>query len=627
MGNEAVYNDNFLFINKGVKDIGVRNQNQDFAVRSHVNRPYRRWQRRLRDKALKLNGAFPRRWPQTSSSPFGTLTPRPNLPLQSERVSARQQPGTCARQSTTSTWRAGPAPAYRERLQEAQPTRHIRGHTPGLSPPFTEPDPLQPRGPTRDPSVQPLSLLGNGSSDPFSAAALPITALHHELIRFWEYRFYMALCPPGQSPRFAITANSMWLAEIRGAVADRTQLHAIFASALTYMLRTMPPSQDKRKASSMTYEHRVACLSSLRSLMAHEQSMLDLGTLRAIYLAAMMHFFAGEVEECDLHAKAMFSIVSRLGGLGSLDQTLALRLVILDTMLAHGLLQRPRFSTSEWNPGPWSKQTFVTPFGFSSSLHFEDYMLQNSPIHPDIPSGLRPYLKGHREVLCAGHLARRLRHPSTQAAQTSAMLSDGIQQWILVRRYAVSAHCISLYHDLPEWKSCQSPGEEEGKPHVDVNVDLQQSLCLAIEYCQRVIFLCAWEKVAVYIPFHHLRTSLTRVLRGLKEDTAASGLGLEEHGEALFFLFFVGAVGEELALVDFDSGKTNTNTNTTTVATATETSAAGLLSDRWFSKHMAIVAVKIGCVEFDATKALLSRFLYDAIALDRTLEALIAGRG
>ncbi|KAK5281542.1 hypothetical protein LTR40_004678, partial [Exophiala xenobiotica] len=55
MGNEAVYNDNFLFINKGVKDIGVRNQNQDFAVRSHVNRPYRRWQRRLRDKALKLN--------------------------------------------------------------------------------------------------------------------------------------------------------------------------------------------------------------------------------------------------------------------------------------------------------------------------------------------------------------------------------------------------------------------------------------------------------------------------------------------------------------------------------------------------------------------------------------------
>jgi hypothetical protein len=358
--------------------------------------------------------------------------------------------------------------------------------------------------------------------------------------------------------------------------------------------------------------------------MAQEQSILDLGTLRAIYLAAMMHFFAGEVEECDLHAKAMFTIVSRLGGLGSLDQTLALRLVILDTMLAHGLLQRPRFSTSEWDPGPWSTQTFVAPFGLSSSLHFEDYMLQNSPIHPDIPSGLRPYLKGHREVLRAGHLARRLRHPSTQAAQTSAMLSDGIQQWILVRRYAVSAHCVSLYHDIPEWDCCQCPGEEEGKSHGDVNVALQQSLCLAIEYCQRVIFLCAWEKVAVYIPFHHLRTSLTRVLRGLKEDTAASGLGLEEHGEALFFLFFVGAVGEELGLVDFDSRKTNTNT---AAAAATATSAAGLLSDRWFSKHMATVAVKIGCVEFDATKALLSRFLYDAIALDRTLAALIAGRG
>jgi hypothetical protein len=363
--------------------------------------------------------------------------------------------------------------------------------------------------------------------------------------------------------------------------------------------------------------------------MAQVQSILDLGTLRAIYLAAMMHFFAGEVEECDLHAKAMFTIVSRLGGLGSLDQTLALRLVVLDTMLAHGLLQRPRFLTSEWDPGPWSKQTFVAASSrLSSSLHFEDYMWQNSPIHPDISSELRPYLKGHREVLCAGHLARQLRHPSTQATQTSAVLSDGIQQWILVRRYAVSAHCVSLYHDIPEWDCCQCPGEEEGRPHCDVNVALQQSLCLAIEYCQRVIFLCAWEKVAVYIPFHHLRTSLTRVLRGLKEDTATSSC-LEEHGEALFFLFFVGAVGEELALVDFDSGKTNMDTNTTTAATATATatSAAGLLSDRWFSKHMATVAVKIGCVEFDATKALLSRFLYDAVALDRTLEALIAGRG
>ena len=109
----------------------------------------------------------------------------------------------------------------------------------------------------------------------------------------------------------------------------------------------------------------------------------------------------------------------------------------------------------------------------------------------------------------------------------------------------------------------------------------------------------------MYIPFHHLRASLTRLLRGMKDAACL------EHGEALLFLFFVGAVGEELALVD--SGNT------------TPTTSAGL-SDRWFSKHVTTVAVKTGCVEFDATKALSSRFLYDAVALNQTLEALIAKR-
>lgn len=229
-------------------------------------------------------------------------------------------------------------------------------------------------------------------------------------------------------------------------------------------------------------------------------------------------------------------------------------------------------------------------------------MSPDSPVHPDISFGMQHYLNGHREVLCAGHLAHQLRQTSTRATQTSTMLSDGIQQWILVRRYAVSAHYVSLYHDIPRWES----SSWEAKSYSAVNVDLQQSLCLTIEYCQRVIFLCAWERVAVYIPFHHLRISLTRLLRSMTDAACL------EHGEALLFLFFVGAVGEELALVD--SG----NTTTTTAATP-----AGL-SDRWFSKHMATVAVKLGSVEFDATKALLSRFLYDAVALDQTLEALIA---
>jgi hypothetical protein len=63
-------------------------------------------------------------------------------------VSARHQPGTCAPQSTTSTWRAGPAPANRERLKEAQPTKtYSRAYSRSITGGPTQPYHLHPPSP------------------------------------------------------------------------------------------------------------------------------------------------------------------------------------------------------------------------------------------------------------------------------------------------------------------------------------------------------------------------------------------------------------------------------------------------------------------------------------------------
>lgn len=603
----------YVFINKRTEDVGKKDSDEDFVIRSHVHGEHRRQQRHARNKALKLSSLYGRRWPQRS----GTLTAvtRPALPTETYlRSPGRQSSGP--KQSTGKfNWRPGAAPVPRgQSLVDTDPIDEETGsrqQLPKAIPATTLA--LAKTSRARPPNANyppgPLSHLGSGSSDPFSAAAVPITALHHGLIEFWEHRFLRAVCPSGENPGWMKTTQALWLDEIRGALSTPARIHGLFAAALLFMQHTMMgPSREKRKIASTAIEHKVACLSSLRDAMVQPNLKV---VLKAMYIAATMHFIAGEIFECNLHAKAIAALVKQIGGVGRLDQILILQLFILDTNLAYVLLQRPRLPTSDWEPAPWPEQPFAgrahsllaTPDFASAQDDDNDVCVSlDDPYHLDVPASLQTYLQSHREVVYARHLAQQLERmshgTSGPVVRTATKLSEDIQLWTRMRRFALSSQCMSLYFDIPERHSAQ----RDFSTLTMVEFDLHQSMCLAAEYCKRIIFRENWEQVYVDIQFVHLRRSLTRVLDGIRDA------GELQHGEALFFSFFVGAAGEELMLVDPPGAATDG------------------LSTRWFSRHMAVLAIRLGVFEVEKTKALLRQFLYDACALDLPLKALIAQR-
>ncbi|KAI1612830.1 hypothetical protein EDD36DRAFT_487883 [Exophiala viscosa] len=568
----------YLFINKKIEDIGKKDAEEVSVIRSHVHGEHRRWRRQARIKALKRDTKYPRCWPQTCGTLSGPAT-KPASPTQTDRRSTAHPTERPNQRESDSNRRGGPAPApfhksrtptdnISKNLEKSAPPRR---QSPATSPSLARASLSRPLRSSQNHLPGPSSLLGSGSSDPFSAAALPITALKHDLINFWQYRFLRAVCPSGDNPGWMERTKVMWLEEIRAALAIEVQLHGLFAGALVFMIQGMSLSQERRQVASLAIQHKVSCLRSLRDAMT--QPKLRFQVLKGMYIASTMHFFAGEIIEADLHAKAIAALVKQVGRLGRLDRLLTFQLVILDMNLAYVFLQRPRLATSDWEPGSWAEQQFA---GFHK--------------HSQAPASIRmsthPYLQSHRETLYAKHLVQQIAQVNSisgKLTQTATRLSEDIQGWIRVRRFALSSQCLSLYFDIGQ----QIPSQQNATTQSIMAIDLQQCLCLGLEYCKRIIFLNSWEQVNVEIQFAHLRHPLARIL-----DRMADVGTLEKHVEILFFLFFVGAVGEELGLI----------------GPMEAASAAANSPTRWFSKHMAIMAVRLGLLEFEETKAPLPCF-------------------
>ncbi|OAP61245.1 hypothetical protein AYL99_03446 [Fonsecaea erecta] len=605
---------NYLFVVKNAENIrGRRDKDEAFAINSHVA-THKEREKRRRAKVLKDETLFNTGAPTGQRSGNSSTTPDP---VESkEAVLHGDDEGQGSRTAHVSKWRVRLV-GGRRRLAESQllPLSAKRSaQSPGSSR-----SPRAERGfPTRANDVQPqetyrhcdvepnpLTLLGNGSSDPFAAAALPINALDNNLIQFWELRFMRSLWPSGISAASSKAARSAWVEELREAIASQVQLHAMFAGASIYVSRIMHQSPLKSKILSTALRHKIACLSSLQGLV--NGRALGINTLKGAYLAAMMHFFAGEFPESRTHSEAVRLLVAEGGGLGQLPWTLVLRIVLMDNLSSHLFMRPPSFAIWEWDPGPWNQQPFANSqrvLDVARAQSRDMPLLKGEAIfHKSLDSSLRHYLAGHREILLSRHIAQALNPNDGGGCDTNASdtkTADAIQSWVHVRRYAVSAFCMLMYHDIVDRYSRYTNMSARRR----LEYELEKSLCLAFEYCQRTIFVFSWERIAMYIPFHHLRAELTLVLQHLSELER-----LEEYGEVLLYLFFVGAVAEELGDRFF-----------------TDESRDRGLSEGWFSRHMAALGGKIGVFEFENSKRLFQLFLYDAPVLDPVLETLLAKR-
>ncbi|KIX96833.1 uncharacterized protein Z520_07553 [Fonsecaea multimorphosa CBS 102226] len=607
---------NYLFVVKNAENIKGRDKDEAFAINSHVA-THKEQEKRRRAKALKNQTLLDKSWSHATQRSGNSSTTTPDSVESAEAVPKGDDEGRRSQTPHILKWKVDSTSARRRpaEIQRLPPPANHSQRSPRYSRSaeaeygtLLRADAVQSQESDRIRSVypHPLTLLGNGGSDPFAAAALPINALNNHLIQFWELRFIRSLWPSGTSAAAAKTARSAWVEELQGAIASRAQLHAMFAGASIYVSRTMQQSPLKKKMLSAALEHKIACISLLKGLV--NARALEINTIKGAYLAAMMHFFAGEFLESRTHFEAVRLMVAEAGGLGQLPWTLVLRIVVMDNMSAHLFLRPPKFAIWEWDPGPWNQQSFAHS---RRVLDIARSQCRNVPLlkseetfHKKLDAALRHYLASHREILFSRNIAHALAPNDgggNDIVTPDAETADEIQSWAHARRYVVSAFCMVMYHDIVDRYSRYTNMSARRR----LECELEKTLCLAVEYCQRIIFLFTWEQIAIYVPFHHLRAGLSRVLEYVSE----LGDGLEEHGQVLLYLFFVGAVAEELGDVFFADENRNRG-----------------LSELWFSRHMAALGEKIGVSGFEDSKRVFQLFLYDAPVLDPVLETLLAKR-
>ena len=129
-------------------------------------------------------------------------------------------------------------------------------------------------------STSPVQLLGKGSSDPFAAAALPISATVNELMHYSRKWYVHWRWPTEGSAHEQSSAVTIWKDDMKNAIGNEANFHAVLALAFQYMsqLRRDSPvnprlastveSGTKSPASKASVGN---CKTMLRALMSSRQ--------------------------------------------------------------------------------------------------------------------------------------------------------------------------------------------------------------------------------------------------------------------------------------------------------------------------------------------------------------------
>jgi hypothetical protein len=628
------YTGPFLFVNKNATNLRSRQKDEVFAVRSHAMQIARRSRKPSKAEGSKpliekapgevnlarseeveepsqgqSTGPTERRAIGQAQPSLGSTVsrtpvsePRPtnsrssSTRLQTARISsaARSQPRAAATQVTTTT------PVLAQLLVS------IVAHTMGSGP---------------------STPLGISSSDPFSAAALPISSFFNSLLQFWRLAYMSNFWPS------AIYLDPMheipqlvddW---IRTAVTSNpAMLHGLFAGTLSFITNYLPASAATPVLWARGMHHHGKCLEFTRSRLAM-QGVSGEEALGMIHQSTTFSFHCGDFDASSVHRVASARILNTLEhGLESVHPVLKSLLIICDTLIATHKPKRPSLDVEFWAPGSWHDEDSLRPFDASFDFDPSDYTQSDrdllfftepvyGPESEDITVQIQGLVSLQREALCACDLAARL------TASEGVASADPIYSWLALRHYALVCHCASLYMDMME---CE-PDPHTIPLSLHLRTVLPSCILLATTYSFQLIMRCNMESHCMsYIPFHHLRSRLTLMMtlmgearRMLSEDM------LRVPTETLLFLFFAGAVAEEIneQLLRFSSA------DPSQYGAAPATPApANLLHMRWFSVHFSMVLQRLGIADWEAAQDVLGKFVYDERTMDRHVQVLVGKR-
>lgn len=537
---ESSYKGSLLFVNRDATNVLQRDEAEAFAVNSHVSSTYRHWFRNNRSgQTLSVDGASAsKRSPATYQNRNGNISDR----NASKRTTARHLNGF--RQA----WRASKAP---ENLA------YTRSHH--LWPENTQQQNILP-------THSPQTLLQSGNSDPFNAAATPMTALHIELINNWQHRYYYYLTPQGASATARQASAQTWQHEVRQSISHEMLLHGIFAGALVFL--SAHPSISPAELHRRSIFHQGRCLRLIRESISRGEVFPE--TLQAVAFAAVLDFFKRDIPACEVHVQAMKSLTDFQGGLAALPVATRPKLYLSDLEIADSCLRRMMFHVSTWGVGSWATEKNTLSAEESMSLEmYETY--ETSKYHDTLPPHLIPLISHHREVLLVHNLALEL-------VPRNEPLADRIFHWLHTRKLALIATTLDVHLDIVEVSPAASC--------------IEASIPLAINYAQRLIIDARYESI-VGIPIHNL----ARTLAPLSADVLAVPRDPAER-VCLLWMLFVGACVEMLRAETMQNPRT------------------------WFISRFAVLAREMEITNVGAVECF-ETFLYDEKALGGLLRRLL----
>lgn len=637
------YTGPFLFVNKNATNLRSRQRDEIFAVRSHAMQIARRSRKQSKSEPSHQPShghiseeVDPAQQTEVEESNQGPSTrPTEWLKAGQAQSSSRSSQVESISQSLP-TEQARPT-ASRSNSGQLQPTRlssTSRGQPQTAPTPSTDPTSLQSQilvsimhhtvssGTSTTPQ-------GPDPLDPFSAAALPISAFFQSLLQFWRVGYMANFWPAAiyMDPRHEVPQLvDGWIRDF--VTSNPAMLHGLFAGTLSFITNYLPTSEATSVLWARGMHHHGKCLEFTRARLAMPNVSGE-EALGMIHQSTTFSFHCGDFDASSVHRVASARILDTLDhGLESVHPVLKSLLIICDTLIASHKPKRPSLDVESWAPGSWHDEDMLRPydddFDFDPSDYTQsdrDLFLFMGPVYgsegpADITIQVQGLINLEREALCACDLAARLTSSEGVAS------ADPIYHWLALRHYALASRGANLYMDMVE--------DEPEPPTITLPLHLRRvfpsCILLASTYTFQLIMRSSMGgHCTAYIPFHHLRNRLTLMMTLLGEGRR---MQLEETiripTETLLFLFFAGAVAEEIVGLRYSpSADSSLNNPGLTPATA---GPANLLHFRWFSVHFSMVLQRLGTTDWRAAQDVLAKFVYDERTMGGHVRALFAKR-
>ncbi|EXJ57297.1 hypothetical protein A1O7_07644 [Cladophialophora yegresii CBS 114405] len=528
-GNETQgRNQSFLFINKTSTTL-AKNPEESFTISSHVSKTHRRWlkEERLRKlnassgKAVVQRSILPAK-AQTQAVGPASLAP-PEFYTSARTVVSSDQPQ--GSRSASGALESGPVTAR----PSAWTSRYSEHSRPVYQ--FEDSQATDDQGqghPVKErrrhgragnrPSLAPF----RGNSDPFSAAALPLAAKDHEILRQAQRFFVFVASPDNRSAvwRAPIADFSSSHIRLRQTIGDEAEVHAVLAAG--YAVTAKGSKHDYTRSLARGLYHKTKAVELLRDrLMKHgfSQSVTTL-----IRLLISLDFEASDNEAALIHLRGLWAMAATTPGI-LIDAQELLR--VSDAWISISLLKKPEISPTRYDPEGRLSQ----PFG-----ELLDALEREHGIVAHKPSMVSRHAKSAFDDQMWSRLDAAQEIVSTKAVMDKIDDSDLLHEvimWMNKRSSAVTGYCTSGYVDNTEEAACTQGAES-----------VARTLMAAASLCAMMFMNFQFLDLATNYNFSKTCQKIEEVLRGVSKRVEHARC-TEQYTDYLWLLFLT-AMGNDV---------------------------------------------------------------------------------